>query len=102
MNGLDGIEIARIHQPEVILMDINLPGISGLEAMQILRADPATASIPIIALSANAVPSDIERSLEAGFFGYLTKPIRINLFMDKLDAALEFAKKQSALAPVKK
>ena len=69
--------------------------------MQILRADPTTASIPIIALSANAVPSDVERSLEAGFFGYLTKPIRINLFMDKLDAALKFAKKHSAAEPLK-
>ena len=56
-------------------MDINLPGLSGTEAMKILRADPSTAHIPIIALSANAVPRDIEKALEAGFFNYITKPI---------------------------
>ncbi len=86
-----GIEFARACQPEVILMDINLPGISGLEAMKILRADPATAHIPIIALSANAIPRDIEKALEAGFFNYLTKPIRVNQFLDALDAALRFS-----------
>ena len=86
-----GIEFARAYQPAVILMDINLPGISGIEAMKILRADPATAHIPIVALSANAVPRDIQRGLEAGFFNYLTKPIKVNEFMDALDVALEFS-----------
>jgi len=90
-DGNLGIEFARVYQPEVILMDINLPGISGLEAMKVLRADPATAHIPIIALSANAVPRDIEKVLEAGFLNYLTKPIKVNLFMDALDAALIIA-----------
>jgi len=83
-----GIEFARVYQPEVILMDINLPGISGIEAMKILRADPSTAHIPIIALSANAVPRDIQRALDAGFFNYLTKPIKVNQLMDALEAAL--------------
>ena len=69
-------------------MDINLPGISGIEAMKILRADPSTAHIPIIALSANAMPRDIKRGLEAGFFSYLTKPIKVDEFMDALDVAL--------------
>ncbi|HYM86870.1 MAG TPA: ATP-binding protein, partial [Pseudoxanthomonas sp.] len=91
-DGNLGIEFARACQPEVILMDINLPGISGIEAMKILRADPSTAHIPIIALSANAVPRDIEKGLEAGFFKYLTKPIKVNQFMDALDAALKFSK----------
>ena len=86
-----GIEFARAYQPEVILMDINLPGISGFEAMKILRADPSTAHIPIIALSANALPRDIEKSLEAGFFDYLTKPIKVGQFMDALDLALKFS-----------
>jgi len=87
-----GIEFARTCHPEVILMDINLPGISGTEAMRILRADPSTAHIPIIALSANAVPRDIAKALEAGFFNYLTKPIKVNQFMDALDMALAFSR----------
>jgi len=91
-DGQLGIEFARAYQPEVMLMDINLPGISGLEAMKILRADPSTAHIPIIALSANAVPRDIQDSLAAGFFNYLTKPIKVSQFMDALDVALEFSR----------
>ena len=91
VNGALGIERARASRPEVILMDINLPGINGIEALKILRADPATAHIPIVALSANAMPRDIQKGLEAGFFRYLTKPIKVNEFMDTLDAALEFA-----------
>jgi CheY-like chemotaxis protein len=90
-----GIEFARAYQPAIILMDINLPGISGLEAMKSLRADPATAHIPVIALSANAVPRDIERSLEAGFFNYLTKPIKVDQFMAALDVALQFSQTAS-------
>ena len=98
VNGTLGLEIARTTLPEVILMDINLPGISGLHALKILRADPVTAHIPVIALSANAMPRDITKGLEAGFFRYLTKPIKIKEFMDTLDAALEIAEKE--LTPV--
>ncbi|MFH2120198.1 MAG: ATP-binding protein [Pseudomonadota bacterium] len=94
VNGNSGIEIARASQPEVILMDINLPDISGFEAMKILRADPATAHIAVIALSANAIPRDIENGLAAGFFRYLTKPIKVNEFMDALDVALKYADKE--------
>jgi signal transduction histidine kinase/ActR/RegA family two-component response regulator len=89
VDGNLGIEFARVYQPDVILMDINLPGISGIEAMKILHADPSTAHIPIVALSANAMPRDIERGLEAGFFSYLTKPIKVNQFMEALDLALK-------------
>jgi PAS domain S-box-containing protein len=92
-DGHLGIELARTAQPEVILMDINLPGISGIDAMKILRADPVTAHIPVVALSANAIPRDIENGLAAGFFHYLTKPIKVNEFMDTLNVALEFADK---------
>ena len=96
VNGTLGIEIARASQPEVILMDINLPGISGIEALKILREDSATAHIPVVALSANAMERDIKKGMEAGFFYYLTKPIKVNEFMDALDGALEFAEKNSA------
>jgi CheY-like chemotaxis protein len=90
-DGTQGIQIARSEQPDVILMDINLPGISGNEALKILREDPATTRIPVVALSANAMPRDIEKGLQAGFFRYLTKPIKVNEFMDTLDVALDFA-----------
>ncbi len=92
-----GIEFARAYLPEVILMDINLPGISGVEAMKILHADPATAHIPIIALSANALKHDIDKALAAGFFNYLTKPIKVNAFMDALDVALKYAQTARAV-----
>jgi PAS domain S-box-containing protein len=93
VNGNSGIELARASQPEVILMDINLPDISGFEALKILREDPATAHIPVVAISANAMPRDIEKGLKAGFFRYLTKPIKVNEFMGTLNEALAFAEK---------
>jgi len=86
-----GIRQALAFLPDVILMDINLPGLSGYGALKILREDPATSHIPIMALSANAVPREIEKGLEAGFFRYLTKPINVVEFMDALDVALQFA-----------
>jgi CheY-like chemotaxis protein len=95
-DGTRGIALARLHQPEVILMDINLPGISGVEALKILREDPATAHIPVLAISANAMPRDIKNGLDAGFFRYLTKPIKVKEFMDTLNAALEYAEKGKA------
>ena len=89
-DGIQGVEIAHAMRPDIILMDINLPGISGIEAMRILAKDPATAHIPVIALSANALPRDIEKGLQAGFFRYLTKPIKVNELMVTLDLALKF------------
>jgi CheY-like chemotaxis protein len=82
-------------------MDINLPGISGIEALHILAENPATAHIPVVALSANAIPSDIEKGLEAGFFRYLTKPIKVNQFLETLDMVLKYAKTEAALAAKK-
>jgi PAS domain S-box-containing protein len=96
VNGYSGIEIARASLPGVVLLDINLPDINGFEALQILRSDPATAHIPVIAVSANAMPLDIERGMKAGFFRYLTKPIKVNEFMEALNVALEFAEQKSA------
>jgi len=91
VNGTLGVSVARAARPDVILMDINLPDISGIEALKILRDDPGTSHIPVVALSANAMPRDIEMGLKTGFFRYLTKPIRVNEFMDALDAALTSA-----------
>ncbi len=87
-DGGVGVQLARTHRPDVILMDINLPGISGIEALRILREDPATAGIPVVALSANAMPRDVEKGMEAGFFRYLTKPIQLGELMETLDVAL--------------
>ena len=94
VNGTTGIELARTLLPDMILMDINLPGISGIEALKILREDPRTAHIPVVALSANAMLRDIDLGLEVGFFRYLTKPIRVKEFMETLDVVLDFAKKR--------
>lgn len=91
-NGSLGVELARSIRPDVILMDINLPGISGLEALEILRQDPSTKHIPVVALSANAMLRDIELGIQSGFFRYLTKPIKVQEFMDTLNVALQFAR----------
>ena len=95
VNGRLGIELARSARPAVILMDINLPDISGIDALRFLRADPRTAHIPVVALSANAMPRDIEKGLEVGFFRYLTKPIRIGDFMEAIDTALRASRSEA-------
>jgi PAS domain S-box-containing protein len=95
-DGIRGIEMVRAERPDVILMDINLPGISGLVALGILAEDPETASIPVVALSANAMPGDIKKGLAAGFYRYLTKPIKVEEFMDTLDSALALANSRAA------
>jgi len=94
VNGTLGIALARTARPDVILMDINLPGVSGVEVLKMLRKDPAMAHIPVVALSANAMPRDIELGLEVGFFRYLTKPIKVREFMETLDVALKFAESE--------
>ncbi len=96
IDGARGVQLARSALPDVILMDINLPGISGIEALRILRDDVTTAHIPVLALSANAMPRDIQRGLDAGFFRYLTKPIKVSEFMDALNVALESAEADRA------
>ena len=100
-DGISGIATALTALPDVILMDVYLPGISGGEVLKILRDTPATTHIPVVALSANAMPVDVEKGLAAGFFRYLTKPIRINEFMDTLDEALMYAQSPAASAASK-
>ena len=95
VDGSLGIAMARSSVPDVILMDINLPGISGIEALKALREDPATAHIPVVAISANAMTRDIEVGRQLGFFSYLTKPIVVEEFMTTLDLALEWTQKNS-------
>jgi PAS domain S-box-containing protein len=90
-DGIQGVARAREQIPDIILMDINLPGISGLDAMFLLRNDTTTKHIPVIALSANAMQMDIDEALQAGFFRYLTKPIKINELTEALCAAMNSA-----------
>ncbi|MEH6437006.1 ATP-binding protein [Massilia sp. DD77] len=87
-DGHIGLQLARAHRPELILMDLNLPGMSGIEVLRQLRTDPETAAIPVIALTANAMARDIERGRAAGFHRYLTKPIDIDKFTEAIDSTL--------------
>lgn len=91
VNGTLGLEIARDCQPTVILLDINLPGLSGTDTFKLLRKDPRTAHIPVMALSGDALPHSIKNGLKLGFFRYLTKPIKVNDLTEALNAALDFA-----------
>jgi len=86
-----GIKLARTQRPDVILINVDLAGMSALEFMKVLRADPATEATPVLALGANASPEAIVKLLEAGFFQVLTKPLRAEPFMEALAFALEFA-----------
>jgi len=96
VNGTLGVELARATLPSVILMDINLPGISGVDALKMLYSDPATSHIPVIALSAYAMPRDIATGVAAGFFHYLTKPINVAELMDTLNLAFDSANRGQA------
>lgn len=86
-NGPAGILLAREHGPDVILMDINMPSMSGLAVLEVLLADAKTAGIPVVALSSDAYPKQIEKGIKAGFFSYMTKPFKI----DELEAVVEAA-----------
>jgi CheY-like chemotaxis protein len=95
-DGAQGIALARLHLPHVILMDMNLPGISGREARRILQDDPETAGIPVIALTANAMPHDVKAGLAAGFYRYITKPIKIDELIEAINSALELSKREQS------
>ena len=85
-DGLTGVALALQQQPELILVDMQLPDIDGLAVLRRLREDPRTAAVPCIALSANAMPQDIEAALQAGFADYWTKPLDMKAFMSAIDA----------------
>jgi CheY-like chemotaxis protein len=84
-----GLMMVRQAHPDLVLMDINLPGMSGMEALRILKSDPDTLTIPVIAVSAAALPRDIQAGLEAGFLKYCTKPLDVPVFIDTLKWVLK-------------
>ncbi len=83
-----GLALIESERPDLILMDISLPGMDGFEALRRLRQSPATAHLPVVALSAKAMPRDIEAGLAAGFDGYVTKPVQIDKLLGAIDTAL--------------
>jgi CheY-like chemotaxis protein len=85
---LVGLELARSEHPDLIMLDINLPGMSGFEVLKELQASADTSAIPVLAISANAMPADIERGLAAGFLAYLTKPIDLDRLQSEIERLL--------------
>ena len=88
VTGEDGVRLAKERLPALVLMDIQLPGISGIEALGLLRADPATAAIPVIAVTASVMVSDRRNITDAGFDGYVGKPLNLKEFLDAVAGAL--------------
>ena len=86
--GEDGVRLAREHRPQLILMDIQLPGIDGIAALGQLRGDPATRGIPVIAVTASAMTHDRQKIMAAGFDAYQTKPINLREFLAAVDGAV--------------
>ncbi|MBK7471119.1 MAG: response regulator [Betaproteobacteria bacterium] len=89
VTGEEGVRLATEHKPDLVLMDIQLPGISGIDALRILRANPDTAAIPVIAVTASVMQQDRKMITEAGFDAYVGKPISMKEFLDAVKNALE-------------
>ncbi len=87
-DGAEALDLVRQHRPDLVLMDIQLPNVSGLEIIKSIKADAELKSIPVIALSAFATKWDVETMRELGCEAYLTKPITITSFIETVDAAL--------------
>jgi two-component system cell cycle response regulator DivK len=84
----EGIKIARRQLPDLVLMDIQLPGMSGIEALKALRADPATAAVPVVAITASVMQQDRQEILRAGFDGFIEKPINLRGLLDAVQKAM--------------
>jgi two-component system, cell cycle response regulator DivK len=89
VTGEEGVRLAKENKPNLVLMDIQLPGISGIEAFRQLRADPQTAAIPVIALTASVTPVDRSHIAQAGFSAFLGKPINLKEFLDTVKRLVE-------------
>ena len=88
VNGLDGVRLAEEEHPDLVLMDIQLPGMNGIDALGVLRKDPTTASIPVIAVTASVMQQDRKLITEAGFDGYIGKPINLKEFLSTVQQML--------------
>ena len=89
MTAEEGLEIARVQQPALVLMDIQLPGMDGITALRHLRADPLTQKIPVMAVTASAMARDRQQIMAAGFNGYTAKPIQIRGFTEEVRTILD-------------
>jgi len=88
----DGLELARARAPDLILMDIQLPGMNGIDALKALRAEPATAAIPVVAITASVMQQDRQEIMRAGFNGFIEKPINLRKFLDTVQQTLKGSK----------
>ena len=89
VNGTDGVRLALERVPDLVLMDIQLPDINGVEAFRRIRADPASAHVPVVAFTASVTPMDRNRITDAGFNGFIGKPINLKEFLDTVRQTLE-------------
>jgi two-component system cell cycle response regulator DivK len=96
MTGEDGVKLAAERAPELVLMDIHLPGISGIEALAQLRAAPATRAIPVLAFTASVMPQDRSDIMAAGFDAFVSKPINLGTFLDAVAATLAKRRRRGA------
>ena len=93
VTGEDGVALAKQHVPDLVLMDIQLPGINGIEAFRQIRADANTAKVPVVALTASVTPTDRSAITAAGFDAFVSKPINLKEFLDTVKRLVEGAKK---------
>ena len=95
-NAEDGVRIAAERKPDLVLMDIQLPGMSGIDALRVLRADPQTEAIPVVAVTASVMQQDRKQFTEAGFDGYIGKPINVRNFLQTVKEMLAATPKTTA------
>ena len=89
VNGEDGVRLALAHKPDMVLMDIQLPDINGVEAFTLIRANAETAHIPVVAFTASVTPMDRNRITDAGFDGFIGKPVNLKEFLETVRKTLE-------------
>lgn len=89
VNGRDGVAAARLQQPDLIVMDLSLPELDGWDATFQIKSDPRTKQIPLLALTANTLPSDRKRALDAGVDDYLTKPFELSDLVNAVETAIQ-------------